>query len=385
MPSDGAGRPEGWGRVVGQAQVKTSLRSALRSGRIAQAYLFTGPSGAGMDAAAVELARAALCETGGDEACGTCRHCRLTAALQHPDLFVLFPLPVGRNEDADDDPLEKLTGEDMEAVRRETALKAADPYHEISIPRANQVKVNSIRALRRQASLGAFDRGRKVFIIFDAGAMTPEAANALLKTLEEPAPGTLIVLTTPDPGSMLPTVVSRCQQVRFDPLGDAEIAEALASRTGCDPARAGLIAGLAGGSYTRALLLAGEDLEGTRNAAVGLLRAFLHKQPQEVAGLIRGLAELERDEVADTLLLLQAWIRDAMLVAAGLPPGGNADDAATLGKFVRQYPALDYGTVNDALDRAVSDLRKNVYIHLVLHALRIDLRGAAQAAGRANL
>jgi DNA polymerase-3 subunit delta' len=384
MPFDGSGEPAGWGRVVGQALVKVSLRNALRNGRLAHAYLFTGPAGAGMDAAAVELARAALCGKGGDEACGSCRQCRLTAALQHPDLCLHFPLPVGRNEDADDDPLARLTAEELEAVRRETALKAADPYHAISIPWANQVKVNSIRAMRRQASLGSFDGGRKVFLIFDAGAMTTEAANALLKTLEEPAPGTLIVLTTPDPGSLLPTVVSRCQHVRFDPLGEAEIAEALATRAGCDPARAALISKLAGGSYARALLLAGEDLAGKRNAAVELLRAFLHKQPREVAGLIRDLAEAERDEVADTLILLQAWIRDAMLIAAGLTAEGNADDAATLGKFVNQYPRLDYGALSEALDRAVSDLRKNVYIHLVLHALRIELRGAAQAAGRAN-
>jgi hypothetical protein len=73
-----------------------------------------------------------------------------------------------------------------------------------------------------------------------------------------------------------------------------------------------------------------------------------------------------------------------MLVGAGLAPEGNADDSETLGKFVRQYPALDYAAVSDALDRAASDLRKNVYIHLVLHALRIDLRRAVLAAGRPN-
>lgn len=382
MHSESAGRPAGWDVVVGQARVKAALRNALREGRLAHAYLFSGPEGAGMDAAAIALARAALCETGPDGPCGSCRQCALTAALQHPDLFLHFPLPVGRNEGADDDPIARLAPQEVEAVRREVSLKAADPYHEISVPRAGQIKVNSIRAMRRQASLGSFDRGRKVFLLFDAGAMTPEAANALLKTLEEPAAGTLIVLTSSDPDALLPTVVSRCQHVRFDRLTEGEIAAALAAREGIDASRAALVAKLASGSYARARLLLGEDLTAGRNAAVDLLRAFLHRPARDAADIIRARADAERDELADSLALLQTWIRDAMLVASGRAPEANADDAATLGKFAAGHPAFDYGAAASALDRAVSDLRKNAYIHLVLHALRIDLRRAAQATAR---
>ena len=384
MPFDGAEQARGWARVVGQEKVKAFLRNALRNNRLAHAYLFSGSEGAGMDAAAIELARAVLCSDATGEACGTCRHCRLSALLQHPNLYLHFPLPVGRPEKPEDDPLARLTQQELEAVRREVDLKSRNPYHTIMIPRANQIKINSIRAMRRQASLGSFDEGRKIFLLLDAGKMTTEAANALLKTLEEPAPGTLIVLTTPDPDSLLPTVVSRCQHVRFDPLGETEIASALTARPGIDGARAAMVAKLASGSFSAALRLVDEDLNGKRNAAVDMLRFFLHKQPPDVLELIRTTADAEKEEIAERLILLQTWIRDAMLLAAGRPVEVNADDAPTLEKFVRQYPSLDYTSVCDSIDRAVSDLRKNVYIHLVLHALRIDLRRAAQATAGVN-
>ncbi len=378
MPSDGTVRYAGWDRVIGQERVKAFLRNAIRGNRLAHAYLFSGPDGAGMDAVAIELARALLCARGTGEACGSCNHCNLSSILQHPDIHLCFLLPVGRGEAAGDDPLARLTPQELEAVRREVGLKARDPYHDITIPRANQIKVNSVRGIRRQASLGSFDEGRKVFIVLDAGRMTTEASNALLKTLEEPAPGTHILLTTAEPDSLLPTVVSRCQHLRFDPLGEAAIASALSGGHGIPGARAAMVAKLSAGSFSAAIRLAGEDLDSKRNAAVEMLRSFLHKPPRDVLDLIRADADAEKEDTVAKLILLQAWIRDAMLISVGRPAHVNADDAPTLEKFVRQYPSLDYASVSDSIDRAVSDLRKNVYIHLILHALRVDLRRAAR-------
>ncbi len=374
----------GWEIVVGQERVKTILRNALRNNRLAHAYLFSGPAGAGMEAAAIALARAVLCGAADGAPCGSCAACGHTAALQHPNLHLHFPLPVGKGEKADDGPLARLTPAEIEQVRREISAKAADPYHRISVPRANQVKVNSIRELRRRASLGSFDGGPAVFLVFDAGEMTTEAGNALLKTLEEPAPGTLVVLTTPDPGSLLPTIVSRCQHVRFDPLGEDEVAAALVATRGVAAARAAMVAKLAGGNFSAAIGLAGADLDAKRNDAVEMLRCFLYKSPADALALIRESAEGGRDEIAASLILLQTWLRDAMLVSAGRPAEVNADDSGTIGKFVDRYPSLDYGALCSSIDRAVSDLRKNVYIHLVLHALRIDLRRAARAAAGAD-
>jgi DNA polymerase-3 subunit delta' len=366
--------------VIGQQKVKAFLRNSIRRKRLTHAYLFSGPEGAGMDAMAIDLARTVLCDLKGESACGECKNCRLASGLRHPDIHLHFPLPVGRNESADDEPLDRLTPQDLEAVRREVEAKAVEPYHRISIPRANHVKLTSVRSMRRRAAVGSFDTGAKIFIILDAHTMTPEASNALLKTLEEPTPGTLIILTTSEPDALLPTVVSRCQHVRFDTLGEDEIAGALTVRHGLDAAKAAMIGKLSAGSYANALRLIGEDLAGRRNTAVDLLRNVLHRPHRGMVALFDDLAARDRADALEVIVLLETWIRDAMLVSSGRPPEVNVDDAATIGKFTSQYPGFGYGAAIDALEEAVSDLRKNVYIHLVLHALGIRIRDAARGA-----
>ncbi|HLB00265.1 MAG TPA: hypothetical protein VJO14_02670 [Bacteroidota bacterium] len=375
----------GWERVIGQQQVKAFLRNSIRRNRLAHAYLFSGPEGSGMDAMAFELSRVVLCPAKGDTACGECKNCRLAAGLRHPNIHLHFPLPVGRNESAADDPLGKLTSQDLETVRREVEAKAADPYHRISVPRANHVKLNSIRSIRKRAALGSFDAGENIFIVLDAQTMTTEASNALLKTLEEPAPGTLIILTSSDPDELLPTVVSRCQHVRFDPLGEEEIASGLVRLHGLDPARAAMVGKLSAGNFSSALRLLGEDLGGKRDAAVDLLRCVLRRPHREMIRLFDDLARGERTDAVEIVLLLGTWIRDAMLVSSRRSPEVNVDDAATLEKFVLRYPGFGYLDAIDALDEAVSDLRKNVYIHLVLQALGIRIRRAAREAAAGAL
>ena len=244
----------GWDSIVGQEKVKTILRNALQNNRLAHAYLFSGPGGAGMDAAAIVLARAVLCDAAAAKPCGSCGPCGLTAQLRHPNLHLHVPLPVGKGEKADDDPLSRLTQAELDQVRREIGIKAGNPYHQIAVPRANQIKVNSIRELRRRASMGSFDGGWTVFLVLDAGTMTTEAANALLKTLEEPGPGTLIVLTTSEPDSLLPTVVSRCQHIRFDPLGKMRSCRRSVRCRACGP-QSGHGRETAAGSFSAALSL----------------------------------------------------------------------------------------------------------------------------------
>jgi len=367
-------------RVIGQDKVKVFLRNSIRRNRLTHAYLFSGPEGAGMDAMAFELARAVLCSGNGAKACGECKSCRLAYGLQHPDIHLHFPLPVGRNESADDEPLDRLTAQDLETVRREVGSKALDPYHRISIPRANHVKLTSVRSMRRRAALGSFDSDKKVFIILEAHTMTMEASNALLKTLEEPTPGTLIILTSSDPDVLLSTVVSRCQHVRFDPLGEGEISAGLVGQQGLDPVRAAMIGKLSGGSYTSALRLIREDLTARRDTAVDLLRNILHRPHREMISLFDELSGGDKSDTLEVVLLLETWMRDAMLVSSGRPPEVNMDDAATIGKFASQNPGFGYAWAINALEEAVSDLRKNVYIHLVLHTLGIRIRDAARGA-----
>jgi len=194
-------------QILGHDRPLRVLHRALATGRVAHAYLFWGPDGVGKERVATALAATLLCADpealarGG--ACGACGPCRKVAGGSHPDLHVLAP--------------------------RGASLPIAD-----------------VRAFQESLSYQAFERGRKVAIIRDAFRMTREAANALLKTLEEPPAGTHIVLLAHHRNQLLPTLVSRCQSLRFDAIPEDAVRRLLEAG-GMDAAAAQTLARSSGG------------------------------------------------------------------------------------------------------------------------------------------
>jgi DNA polymerase III subunit delta' len=362
-----------WPRVVGQHRVKQTLLAALRTNRLAHAYLFHGPEGVGKDAMAIELARVMHCEQGGEEACGVCPSCRKAASLQHPDIHLVTALPVGRSEDAEDGPLDKLPASDMGEIRDEIAAKASDPYHRMIIPRATIIKINSIREVRRVASMSTYDSHRRVFIISQADSMGDAAANTLLKTLEEPSGDTMFILTTAHRDALPETILSRCQQVRFDVLAEQEIAEALAQRQGIDQQQASLIARLAHGSYARAIDLLQTDLNTERDAVVAFLLDVVMGKNDSVADAVDELAQTkDRERVARFLTLMLLWFRDALVLQHGADVI-NVDQEPRIQKFINKYPNSDLHQILADIERALSLLDRNIYIKLVLLDLAVRL------------
>jgi DNA polymerase-3 subunit delta' len=172
--------------IADQPRAIELLRRALRGERVAHAYAFVGPAGAGRTATALAFAGALLCErpTDGD-GCGACRGCTLAASGRHPDLHVIPPTPPENNPRG---------------------------------PRA--IRIGAIRELERQAALTPAMGARKVFILDDADRMTGDAPQAFLKVLEEPPRATILILILPGVRALPATVLSRCQIVRFRPRAD---------------------------------------------------------------------------------------------------------------------------------------------------------------------
>lgn len=172
--------------IVGQQRAKEVLSRALASSTVHTGYLFTGPAGVGKHLAAAEFVRAWLCPADGTRPCGVCPSCKLAAGPAHPDLLVVTP---------------------------EDKKKA--------------IGIKQVRALGEWLSQSPLSGSRKAAILDPADSMGSEGANALLKTLEEPPPGRVLVLVATRPGALPPTVRSRCQQVAFGLLSDDEVAEVL--------------------------------------------------------------------------------------------------------------------------------------------------------------
>ncbi len=365
-----------WDRIIGQHRVKDLLRRMLSSGSVAHAHLFWGSEGVGKDAMAIEFARALNCQSNRVTPCGVCMSCRKIDQLQHPNVSLIFALPVGKNEQSGDDPIKGLTEEQVDAVQEQIRLKAENPYHRIEIPKANFIKINSVRYMRRDASLSAFEGGKRVFIIFHAEEMNAEASNSLLKTLEEPSSDSVFILTTAHKEQLLPTILSRCQLVQFDPLGEEELRDVMRTRHAIEGEQAALIARLAHGSYTHALDLLSADVVAQRQEAVQFLRLILSSQRIALADDVERIASLgDRSAVERWMKLLSVWLRDALVLREQGESGLlNLDHLKDLQSFNQKFPSARLGDALECVEASIALVGKNGYLPLIVTSLAIDLR-----------
>ncbi len=280
--------------VLGQKRALEQLSAELQAGRLAHAYLFVGPTGCGRGTTARALFMAANCRRQeGETPCGRCGPCHRLLAGTHEDFVVLAP------------PSDALSA---------------------------QIKVEAVREVIRTLGYAPFGGGLRMVLFRGAEHLNPYSANALLKVLEEPPPGNILVLSVQDTRDILPTLVSRCRRVNFSPLNDQLICRELVRRGVPEP-EARLKAALSGGSLGRALEL--DEKELARELARLLEQLQSREGPagdwrfaEELMRRFRGPQRIDRQGLARVLDLLALYFRDAAVAAAGrpqaalLPPDG---------------------------------------------------------------
>ena len=362
-----------WDSVLGQQRVKHLLRSQFDSGRIPHAMLFHGPEGTGKDAAAIMLARALNCREGGFEPCGRCPDCQTTAALRHPRLKLVFPMPSKPDEDS---AVDKFSEAEIEELNAQIDAKADNPYHHLGMSKAAGIKISSIRDIRRAASFRAEGRGRTVVILSGADRMNSSAANALLKTLEEPSGDLLLILTTARKEALLPTIISRCQLLRFDPLREDEIREALSRQPDIDPADAHTAAQLAGGSYGLALQLLRDGGLIRREEVLDYLRAVVTANPQKLMERIQAVLSVDdRQALIRFLVAVGGWFRDVLAVQSGAADRLlSTDFRDSITRFAEHYPDTDCSRAIDEIERCIDLVGKNVHLVNLMIVLSQRLR-----------
>ena len=374
-----------WESVAGQEHILQMLKRSIATDRIPQALLLTGSEGCGTLAIAVAFARVVNCETlrgkglgsidpSDVEACGTCRACIQARTLQHPNITLITALPSGK------------AGVESElapaALEELTELKlglAEDPYVELQMTGATQIRISQIREIKRSLAMSSVQSGRRVVIINRVETMTTEAANAFLKTLEEPHDDVTLILTTSRPEQLLPTIVSRCQELMVPPLDDELVVQALVESGACEREEASLIAPFAEGSIVTAKAFLAEDVQADREEAVTLLRSALKGGGFRIAlsSAVASVAEgRDRNRAIMILSLLAVWLRDArsLSMAGDNAVIANADQQDALERFVSRFGLADFDQVLDLIEAGVRDIRRNVTISTVLTTTMLSIR-----------
>ncbi len=447
--------------IVGHEQAVTVLRRALAAGRLATGYLFVGPPHVGKTALAIALAQEANCErfgephpphpplpageggaeTDSDEtepeppstargersgggACGECSACRRIADGVHPDVRVVQPrLSVSemkKARGAQKESGEQGEGEEPEEAEEESVESLVADMEDAEIP------VDAVRDLLSGASLAPVEARRRVYVVCSPDRMDAAVSNRLLKVLEEPPPDTTFILTTSRPARVLPTIVSRCQQVTLHPLPPEEMAARLAEEyPRATEEQREAVMGLSAGAWGRARRLMEEpEVLALRQEVLEMAASLTRRESWEAMRLAEDLAgAAERwwraehpDEVGERMLkaarervlrtqlralleVLESWFRDLMVVGASPPQppspcgrggsreAGSAACATQRGGLVnpdyreqllyaaRRYSPQAAVEACRVLNEFRRDLGQNVNLRLGLEVLWVRLMG----------
>ena len=385
-----------WNEIIGLEKEKKLLQKALLEERLAGAYCFLGIEGIGKDAVALELAKTANCyepiisknnEIINKEnfakthytikelneititACDKCKSCKMANSFVHPNIQYVFALPADT----------QMTDEHFAAIKEQFAMKITDKYHQISIPNAKQIHISLIRTIKKNISLSSSKKGRRFIIISNGDLMNTEAANAFLKTLEEPQLNTTIIITSSKKEKLLQTILSRCQQIFFEPLSNAEIAKYLIENEQKDEVQSKLIAAFAQGSITRALEYFDDDMHTMRSEVVDILRIALKRKTYriELLNAIEKLLEKKDKKIYVIFLnLLLVWIRDVYTISRmqNTDLVINADLSERMLKFYNGFPNADLQKALLIIESSINRIEYNIDPKLTLISLFVELR-----------
>ena len=216
-----------WNFLAGQERIKEVLSAAFAREKLGHAYLFCGETGTGTFAAALDLAMALLCRSEGRQPCGECDGCRKVLSFSHPDFHVVMPLSLQKEHKGSDG---RITEEGWNEFGIRVKERIADPYLLPEFSSLPSIPVDWIREVTHAIRRGTVEKGKNIVLIDGVDRMQKESANAMLKTLEEPPEDTLMLLCTERLHTVLPTIVSRCQLLRFGALPPETVKKELIER-----------------------------------------------------------------------------------------------------------------------------------------------------------
>ena len=321
--------------IVGQEQLKEHLQNAIAMNKVSHAYIINGERNAGKEFIAKVFAMALQCEQKEAEPCGECHSCKQALSNNQPDIIY------------------------------------------ISHEKPNTIGVEDIRAqINNDIVIKPYSSPRKIYIVNEGEKMTPQAQNALLKTLEEPPEYAVIVILTTNVEALLPTVLSRCVVLNMKPVSDALVKKYLMEQLGVPDYKANICVAFARGNIGKAKLLASsEEFEKVKDEAISLVKNINDMEIHEIVKAIKKISEYKFD-VNDYLDILMAWYRDVLFFKATKDVNSlvfkeeiqqimRASDRST-------YEGIE--TIVNALQSAKKRLEANVNFDLTMELLLLAIQ-----------
>jgi DNA polymerase-3 subunit delta' len=245
--------------------------------------------------------------------------------------------------------------------------------HVIDEPESS-IKIGQIRDLQMEMNLAPFEGQRRVYILCNFQQATPEAANCLLKTLEEPPPRVILILTAPQAEMLLPTIISRCQVLNLRPLPTDQVRQALEEHWGLEPRRAHVLARLSGGRIGWAISASQDDaLLRSREKYLVALEQAIRQERSDRVGLAQQLSQNPQN-LAEVLDLWEGWWRDLLLAKSGtLQALVNVDRQQTVSNEAQHYTLNEIQSCLRSIEHAAQQIEQNVNATLAMEVLLLSM------------
>lgn len=325
----------GFKDIIGQEQIKEHLQNALETGKVSHAYIINGEKSSGKEFIAKIFAMALQCEQGGVEPCNECRSCKQTLSKNQPDIIY------------------------------------------VSHEKPNTISVDDIRAqINNDVAIKPYSSKYKVYIMNEAEKMTPQAQNAILKTLEEPPAYAVILLLVSNVNTLLPTILSRCVVLNMKPVRDALVKKYLMEELQIPDYKAEVCVAFARGNVGKAKLLASsEEFENVKAEALSLLKYIKDMEIQEIVAAIKKINEYKL-EINDYMDIMSIWYRDVLLFKATNDVNHMVfkEEVQTIRKVAARSSYEGIERVIKALDTAKKRLDANVNFDLVMELLLLEVQ-----------
>lgn len=315
----------GYEEVIGQDKIKKYLMDITKGDSISHGYIFEGPKGTGKLKLAEIFARTILCMERDDFSCEKCSSCIKAKAASHPDIHVM-------------------------------------DYSENSIKRQDVDEIQEIVYVK------PYESKKKIIILNEAHKMTDQAANTFLKTLEEPPVDTVIILTTVNSSLIIPTIVSRCQIIKFDRISDCEVKKILMDKYSVDDQKAALITGYSKGIVQRAVNILQErvNILQLREEIVDMIDNLLKNGKSEVFEYEKYF-DKHKDDIDDILEILMTWFRDISFYQVGaIEQIINIDIISLIEKHSAKTDRKRCAEVYEVFQNTYDDVKSNVNYKLAI-------------------